>query len=150
MACYDSTSGTSSPPTNLKGYTAGGSINSTAGWREYSVASNFDLASGNYFLQMQGDAEYYYYTDSTTWTTAGRTGYVYPWADPFGASNFSTNYKISIHAVYTVTAAGTTNYGINVGDEYKDITETYVNVGDVWKKVQEKYVNVGDVWKIVP
>lgn len=47
------------------------------------------------------------------------------------------------------TVPDTSLYGINVGDDWKDINETLINVGDSWKKVTEKLINVGDVWKKV-
>ena len=38
---------------------------------------------------------------------------------------------------------------INIGDSWKDVTNTWVNVGDVWKPIVASWVNVGDSWKVV-
>jgi len=106
MAVYDATNGNASPPTNLKGYTAGGSINTTAGWHEYAVDSEFSLSASGYFIVGQASASYSYYTDSGG-TTCGKAGYTYPFSDPHGTSNYSTSYKISLHAVYSTSSTST-------------------------------------------
>ena len=43
-------------------------------------------------------------------------------------------------------ATGTNQY-INIGDEFKQISEAYINIGDSWKRIGNAYINIGDEWK---
>ena len=36
---------------------------------------------------------------------------------------------------------------IQIGGDWKDMSEVYINVGDTWKTVTEAYINVGDSWQ---
>ena len=71
--------------------------------------------------------------------------------DPWGADQgTATNLAIAIYALEDGTPAATgTNFQINVGDSWKEVSNAYVNVGDVWKEVASASVNVGDVWKTI-
>ncbi len=37
---------------------------------------------------------------------------------------------------------------INIGDDWKDISEIWINIGDDWKQTGYGYINIGDDWKL--
>lgn len=55
-------------------------------------------------------------------------------------------YKIAVDGAPTASAASIASF-LNIGDQWKGISNTYVNIGDVWKTVSNQYVNIGDTWK---
>jgi hypothetical protein len=44
---------------------------------------------------------------------------------------------------------GTTNFKLNIGDDWKDADNVYINIGDAWKKVTQALINIGDTWKSI-
>lgn len=66
-------------------------------------------------------------------------------ATPTWKSGFLATVRMDTTVVVNLTYAS--DYKINVGNTWKDVTEVKVNVGDSWKDVSEINLNVGDNWK---
>ena len=44
-------------------------------------------------------------------------------------------------------AVAGTNFQINIGDTWKEVTAIKINIGDVWKSVTGAWINISDTWK---
>ena len=58
----------------------------------------------------------------------------------------SPQYISGIEVEFTYTVPGVFA-GLNIGDDFKDVTEVKINIGDDWKEVTEIKINIGDDWK---
>ena len=67
---------------------------------------------------------------------SGKTGYTTPCT------------QVYVVVDYTEAATGT-NMKINIGDDFKDVSEIKINIGDVWKIASSIKQNIGDSWKTV-
>ena len=124
----------------------------TSGWKSVSV----DWAiSGNtaYWLGFQlDDTATNTYID---YAISGGQGYdtkeptQTTLTDPFGGGALRDS--DAMYAIYAVWEAYTpptgTNQYINIGDQFKQISEAYINIGDSWKRIGNTYINIGDEWK---
>ena len=55
--------------------------------------------------------------------------------------------RIAFYALVEEAPATGTNQFINIGDDFKQISELYINIGDSWKAISEMFINIGDAWK---
>jgi len=143
VGIYSHDSGNNRPLTLLGSATI--AKGTTAGWKYGSVDVN--ITPGTIYwvagqvddtaTQTNGDVQ----TDATQKNDykASQTSLPASWA----ASSGTVGRLFACYTVYSTTS----NFGLNIGDAWKNINSAYLNVNDVWKPVTDKYLNVNDVWK---
>ena len=57
-------------------------------------------------------------------------------------------YTVSVEVTYEALPVMAVTE-INIGDDWKQVTQVLINVGDVWKDANDSEINIGDVWKDV-
>ena len=88
---------------------------------------------------------------NTTWTVTeinnSNFGLDFSGYGDGGAATFSVD-SIKIRIYYTAVGSGT-NFQVNIGDTWKDVSTMKINIGDTWKDVAGAKVNIGDSWKTI-
>ena len=129
-------------------------LSSGTGWKVVTGLNWSVTGNTNYHLGVQVDN-----TSGATRidvATSGGSGYDNdssqttlpdPWRR-WEYSHIDTNGMFAIYALWSAAATGT-DFQVNIGDDWKDVSAMQINIGDVWKAVAGAQVNIGDTWKDV-
>ena len=88
-----------------------------------------------------------YSDDSVSWV--GDIDEVAIWDDDITSTDVSNLYNSGSGWAYPFSAAGGTDFQINIGDVWKAVPLMKLNIGDDWKAVAGAQVNIGDAWKTI-
>ena len=71
------------------------------------------------------------------------------WDKVLSSSEVTELYNSGDGIGYSDIAGTTTNFQINIGDDWKTVDALKINIGDSWKDVAGAQINIGDAWKTI-
>ncbi len=69
------------------------------------------------------------------------------YGNPAAGYGVATDPRYDNIQIWEEDASTGTNFQINIGDAWKEVSSMQINIGDTWKDVASAKINIGDAWK---